>query len=181
MNLWWLITSSVHCSYDELKRRQCVALGWAEIGSLEKYLKDKPGWERQFKTLVQVRGNLAYARDKRWTETASALSGVPSLLWSLLQMRAGDFVVVMESGNQLTLGRLEVRGITQLTEDGMTSYSFEEGVHHAHQISKGLTWVDWDRAHLGELEMPKQSFFSLLQDNEQLETVKLAWEQRPQR
>ncbi|MEX0624373.1 hypothetical protein [Saccharospirillum sp.] len=178
MNLWWLITSSVHCSYDELKRRHCVALGWAEIGSLQKYLKDKPGWERQFKTLVQVRGNLAYARDKRWTETASSLSGVPSLLWSLLQIRAGDFVVVMESGNQLTLGRLEVRGITRITEDGMGSYSFEEGVHHAHQISKGLNWIDWDRAHFGELPMPTQSFFSLLQDNDQLETIQLAWEQQ---
>jgi hypothetical protein len=180
MNLWWLITSGVHCSYDELKRRQCVALGWAEIGSLEKYLKDKPGWERQFKTLVQVRGNIAYARDKRWTESASALTGVPSLLWSLLQMREGDFVVVMESGNQLTLGRLEVRGITRITRDGMASYEFVENAHHAHQISEGLTWVDWDRAHNGELEMPTHSFFSLSQDNSQLDAVQHAWEHRTQ-
>lgn len=176
MNLWWLVTSSAHCSYSELKRRRCVALGWSEIGSLSRYIKDKPGWERQFKTFVQVRGNLAYSRDRRWTEELSALTGVPSVFWNLLQIRQDDYVVVMETGSQLTLGNIEVQGFARVSSDAIANYRYDDQFHHAHQVFNNLEWRDWDRAHHGELQRPQTSFTSLLRDNDQLEAVRHAWE-----
>lgn len=176
MNLWWLITSSVNCSYSELRQRHCLALGWREIGSLERYLRDSPGWERQFKTFVQLKGNIAYSRDKSWTDDDSALTGVPTLFWNFMHIQKGDFVALMETGSQLTLGRIEVRGIAQVTQNAMQSYHFNEQYHHAHEVCGGLQWVDWDIAHFGELERPHQSFKALLQDNDQLDAVRQAWE-----
>ncbi|WP_189610777.1 hypothetical protein [Saccharospirillum salsuginis] len=175
MNLWWLVTSSVYCSYSELKQRRCLALGWREIGDLERYIKEKKGWERQFKTFVQLKGNIAYPRDKRWTEEDSALTGVPTIFWNLLQIREGDYVAVIETGNQLTLGSIEVRGVGRVTQDAMRSYHFNEEFHHAHEVCAGLEWKDWDLAHYGELDKPSRSFKALLQDNDQLDKVDEAW------
>lgn len=178
MDLWWLVVPSAHCSYDELKRRGCIALGWPEIGDLSRYLKDKPGWERQFKTFVQLRGNLAYQGQRHWTEDARSLDGVPALFWRLLGIDEGDYIVLMEAGSQLSLGRTEVRGFARIHRDALASYRYEADYHHAHQVCGGLQWLDWDLAHFGELPRPEQSFRALVCDNTALETVERAWQAR---
>jgi hypothetical protein len=178
MNLWWLITSSGQCRYSEIKQRGCIPLGWKELGSVDKYVKDKPGWERQFKTFIQLRGNIAYQRDKTWTAEAQNMStGVPNIFWQWLHIKQGDYVAVMETGSQLTLGNIEVMGVAEVTQDALTSYQFNEQFHHAHQVCSGLEWLDWNRAKLGELQKPKKSFKALGVDNEQLDVVIEAVEQ----
>lgn len=166
MNLWWMFTSSSQCSYEELKKRQCLALGWPELDDLSKYVRDKPNWERQFKTFVQLKGNVAYNQDKSWDQKKQCLKeGVPAIFWRWLNIRKGDLIAVMETGSQMTFGQIEVRGIAQATQDGMASYNFDDSFHHAHQISSGLNWVDWDIAHHGELPKPEKSFNVLTIDN----------------
>ena len=176
MNLWWLFTSNYRCSYDEIKARKCIAIGWPELESLSRYIKDKPGWERQFKTFVQLRGNLAYTTDKNWLKGDDALStGVPNIFWNLIHIKKGDFVVVMESGNQLTLGNVEIRGIAEVTQNAITSYKYDKNYHHAHQVCDGLNWQDWNTAKFSELDKPQTSFKSILMDDDQLARVEEVW------
>jgi len=178
MNLWWFISSSRHCRYDELKQRRCIALGWPELGDLSRYIKDKPGWERQFKTFSRWRGNLAYGpHSPQWTEADQHLNeGIPAVFWEFIHINVGDYIVVMETGSQITLGNIEVMGIAKVMRDALSSYHFDDQFHHAHQVCGGLQWHDWNRARHGELEKPKQSFKALLKDNEQLSQVADAWQ-----
>lgn len=172
MNLWWMMTSSSQCSYDELKKRKCLTLGWPELEDLNKYVRDKPNWERQFKTFVQLKGNLAYANSRKWGAAEQDLnSGVPDVFWRWLQIKKGDCIVVMETGSQMTLGQIEVRGVAQITQDAMATYRYDGAYHHAHEICHGLTWVDWDIAHFGELAKPMNSFNALTIDNSQTDVV----------
>lgn len=172
MKLWWFLSSSSKCRYLELKDRGCLALGWPELGSLTKYVRDKPGWERQFKTFVQLKGNIAYANDKVWQkEGHNLMTGVPDIFWRFLHIKEGDLVVVMETGSQLTLGQIEVMGIARVTKNAMVSYLYNDQYHHAHQICDGLVWRDWNRAKFGELEKPKASFNTFTDDNSQIDRV----------
>jgi len=176
MNLWWLVVSKTTCGYDELKSRGCIPLGWSEIGSLAKYVKDKPGWERQFKTFVQLRGNIAYQHNKSWLNGDGALDGVPKLFWEYLHIKKDDYIAVMETGNQLTLGNIEVRGIAKVTIDSMKSYGFNENYHHSHQVCSGLEWRDWQVAKFGVIQKPSESFKALKINNDQMKNVHEAWQ-----
>ena len=178
MNLWWMITSSSNCPYDQLKQRQCVALGWRELESLKRYIKPGNNWERRFKTFVQLRGNVAYSKDRRWDEqTQSMTTGVPQVFWDLLQIKQNDFIVVMETGSQMTLGRIEIRGFAKIAQDAQTSYDFKANLHHAHEACHGSIWRDWPTARFGELARPAKSFIAIHQDNDQLATVEKVWQQ----
>lgn len=172
MALWWFITSNARCSYEELKRRRCLALGWRDIGSLQHYIKDDPRWERQFKTRLQLKGNLAYSKDKSWIDHGAT---VPDLFWQLINIQPGDFIVLLEAGSQLTLGKTEVFGIAQAPHRAIEHYHYDERYDHAHQIYTDLEWIDWQRARFGELEMPRVSFKSMLRDDSQLPSVQAAW------
>ncbi|WLD58625.1 hypothetical protein NFC81_02235 [Salinispirillum sp. LH 10-3-1] len=172
MALWWCITSNSRCSYEELKRRRCLALGWRDLGSLQRYIKDDPRWERQFKTRVQLKGNLAYAKDQQWVDHGAS---VPELFWRFINMPAGDYIVLLEAGSQLTLGKTEVFGIARTPDRAIGCYQYDDQFDHAHQIHADLEWVDWHRARFGELNLPRVSFKSLLQDDTELPKVEAAW------
>ncbi|EAR10293.1 hypothetical protein MED297_13757 [Reinekea sp. MED297] len=169
------MTSSSQCSYEELKRRQCLALSWSELDDLSKYVRDKPGWERQFKTFVQLRGNIAYVNDRRWGPQQQDLStGVPDVFWRWLHIRKGDLIALMETGSQITLGQIEVLGIARVHTDAFSTYRYDSQYHHAHQVLGGLKWVDWDIKHFGELPKPEGSFNALTIDNSQIALVEEA-------
>ncbi|WP_304640858.1 hypothetical protein [Pseudomonas sp.] len=172
MALWWCITSNARCSYTELKRRRGLALGWRELGSLQQYIKDDPRWERQFKARVQIKGDLAYSSDRQWKEHGPS---VPDLFWRFINIPAGDYFVLLESGGQLTMGRTEVVGVARAPDRSIGHYHYDEKYDHAHQIYDDLDWKDWDRARCGELNLPRVSFKSLLQDDAELSRVEAAW------
>lgn len=177
MAMWWFITSNARCSYEELKRRRCLALGWRELGNLAGYIRDDPKWERQFKTRIQLKGNLAYPHDRQWIEQDHAMTAVPELFWRFLNLPQHDYIVLLEAGSQMTLGKTEVFAMARLHKPAIESYRYDENYDHAHQIYDDLTWVDWDRARFGELELPRVSFKSMLQDDAQLEQVQRAWQE----
>ena len=172
MALWWCITSNARCSYSELKRRRCLALGWRELGSLQPYIKDDPRWERQFKARVQIKGDLAYSTDSQWKDHGPT---VPDLFWRFINIPEGDYIVLLESGGQFTMGRTEVVGIARTPARSLDHYSFDEKLDHAHQIYSDLEWVDWNRAKCGELRLPGVSFKSLLGDDAELGRVEAGW------
>ncbi|MFN3579240.1 MAG: hypothetical protein ACK4VV_02045 [Pseudomonas sp.] len=172
MALWWCITSNARCSYEELKRRRCLALGWRELGSFQQYIRDEPRWERQFKARIQLKGNLAYPSDRQWKEHGAS---VPELFWRFINIPAGDYIVLLQSGSQLTLGKTEVFGVARTPDRSIGHYIYDEKFDHAHQVYDDLNWLDWDRARCGELHLPKVSFKSLLQDDSSLEKVEAAW------
>ncbi len=177
MTLWWLVTSNSECSYEELKRRECIALRWRELESIQRYIKPGNNWERRFKTFIQLRGNIAYSRGKHWNKQAQDMdNGVPSIFWKFLHIQQGDYIVAMESGSQLTLGQLEVQGFAQVTQDSMSSYQFNEDFHHSHEVCHGLHWYDWSIPHFGELQKPLTSFMAIHRDNDQLGAVQNAWQ-----
>lgn len=173
-NLWWFHTSADRCSFNELQRRKALAFGWTELGDISRILKDKPGWERQFKTYLQVKGDMVFHGDNKWRDGDRNLDSVPSIVWQFFQIQQGDLVAVIETGNQLTLGRPEVRGIGQIQQNAMTSYRFESDQNHGHCIGGSVNWMEWDSAHMGELPLPKTSFRVICQDNEGLEIAENA-------
>jgi|GEM_PF-1560515 len=175
MNLWWLYLPSDTCSFTEITRRQCVAIGWSELGPLDKYIKDKPNWERQFKSYIQVKGDLAYSTTPRWKEKDREFDQIPDIFWRMLQINRGDLIVAVESGSELTLGRTVIRGIGRASQDALTSYEYEAGNHHAHTVCPDTRWFAWDRFKMGELHMPTHSFRTLCIENNQLETALDGW------
>jgi hypothetical protein len=168
-NLWWFHTSAERCSFSELKRRKALAFGWSEFGDISRIIKDKPGWERQFKTYIQVKGDVVYHGDSKWRDGDRNFDQVPSIFWQLLEIKQDDLVAVIESGNQLTYGRPVVRGVGQFKQDAIKSYNFDENAKHGHSVGENIQWLDWDAAHMGELQPPKGTFRVICQNNDGLE------------
>lgn len=169
MNLWWLYTRHDTCGFSEIEQRSCIPFSWSEIGNIGKYVKDKPNWERQFKTYVQIKGDLAYSNDANWQLENRDFDRVPELFWKFLHIKAGDIIVCIESGSQKTLGKPVERGIGLVTQDGFASYDYKDQFSYAHSVCKNTRWFSlehWSKSLA--LEMPKQSFFILSQDNSQM-------------
>jgi len=176
MHLYWLMLSAESCSFNEISRRQCIAIGWPELGSLEKYVRDRPDWERRFKSYLQIRGDVAYTNSRQWQASERDFDQVPSIFWRMLQIKKGDLVLAVESGNELTLGRPTIRGVCRASADAINSYAYDDAYHHAHRVCPDTKWVAWDRLSMGEPSFPKQNFRTLCQDDSQIDTVMAGWE-----
>ena len=134
MNLFWLLLPSDMCSFDELQKRQCVAIGWPEIGTLEKYIRVGTNWERRFKSYVQLRGDLAYGRNPSWKKSGREFDQIPHIFWQLLAIEQGDMIVAVESGKEITYGRPVIRGVGQITKNALGTYCYEKQHRYAHAV-----------------------------------------------
>ncbi|MGH1439532.1 MAG: hypothetical protein ACRBBR_05425 [Cellvibrionaceae bacterium] len=175
MDMYWLLLNTNACSFAEIQKRQCIAIAWPELGTLEKYIREKPDWERQFKGYLQIRGDLAYGRESSWMNVDRHFDQVPDIFWQLLKIKKGDIVVAVESGNELTFGRPVIRGIARINHDAIHHYQYNEKYHHAHSVCPKTTWFPWDNFTMGELQMPHTNFRALLADNEQIHQVMEGW------
>ncbi len=168
MDLWWLIVPSGACNFKQLQKRECLAIGWGELGSLERYIKKSNGRERLLKGYIQVVGDSVYYGDNAWP-VDRAFDQVPDIFIRLMQIKNNDLVVVIEVGSEITYGRAMVRGIAQVNIDAASSYRYDEKYKHSHCVCPDTIWYEWDRVKMGELQMPQENFRTLTINNEQIE------------
>lgn len=169
MNLWWLYTRHDVCNIAEVSSRSTIPFGWSEIGDISRYVKDRPNWERQFKAFIQVKGDLAYARDNSWLLDNRSKDKVPNLFWQFLQIKAGDIVVCIESGSQRTMGKPVIAGLGEVSKNAIDSYNFDNGYHFSHSVCSNTRWTNlknWNKVQ--PIQMPDNDFFILCQDNSYL-------------
>ncbi|AJQ97331.1 hypothetical protein [Gynuella sunshinyii] len=167
MKLWWLMTHRPECSYAQLKQRGCLAIYWKDLGSLERYIRVRNGWERQLKTYIQVKGDVVFGQNPKWRKDYRELDQVPQAFMNFLSIKAGDLVIALEAGAATQLGRTEAFGVAEVTQDTLNSYRYDDRFDYAHCGSHGLIWHDWDRIHFGEPKLPKKPFISVTEDNGQ--------------
>lgn len=175
MNLWWYYTQYTNCSFSEIQKRSSVPFGWSEIGALDRYVKDKPNWERQFKTFVQVKGDIAFNGNTAWQTNYRQTDRVPDLFWQMLQIKKDDLIICIESGNSVTMGKPFIAGISQATVDGIKSYQFDDKFKNSHNVCSGLLWSSWNLNTPQDFPMPKEDFLILKQDNSLVRQAHDVW------
>lgn len=174
MNLWWFYTRNDTCSFNQMRERSSIPFGWSEIGDIQKYIKNKANWERQFKTFIQVKGDLAYVNDNSWYLNYRDLNMVPGLLWQILQIKKDDLIICIESGSAQTMGKPKISGIGQVTTDAILSYRYNPAFSYAHSVCEGIQWKSMDHLHKSlPIQLPKQDFFILYKDDEQINQAQI--------
>lgn len=134
MSIWWLAISKQHTSYNELKGRKVVAQGWPKLGNLVTLLPlVSAGDKNTFINTIKALEQIAYG----------ATTSGADVLWTLLNLRAGDVIVGVEG--------IIVKGICELKMDGWDSYRLDEPdiFEYAQTIEFGVEWVDWDTNDFG--------------------------------
>jgi len=169
MNLWWFYTRADTCSFTQMQERSSIPFGWSETGDIQKYIRNKPNWERQFKTFIQVKGDLAYVNDNSWHLNDRNLDMVPELFWKLIQIKKDDLIICIESGSAQTMGKPWISGIGQVIRDASLSYHYNPAYTNAHSVCEGIEWKSMGHLHKNyPIELPKQDFFILYEDKEQI-------------
>ena len=164
MKLWWLMIHRPDCSYEQLKQRSCLAMRWKELGSLDRHIRQRPGWERQLKTYIQVKGDVVFNHNPQWRKDYRDMDQVPQAFINFLSVKAGDLIIALEAGAATQLGRTEAFGVAEATDDAVSSYQYDDNHAYAHSASHGLVWHNWDRIHFGEPKLPKKMFISITED-----------------
>lgn len=175
MKLWWLNTPYGKCSLRELKMRSAVCLGWTELGPLNRYVKDKPGWERQFKTFVQIKGDIAYRSSEKWKNSQREFDQVPNVFWQLLSIKKDDLIITLETGNPYTRGTPIISAIGQAGSDALKSYQFNDSFTYGHSVCDDTNWLEWDSMRYNDFSLPANSFLGLTIDEFQLDYALKIW------
>lgn len=173
MKLWWLNLQADVCPFNDFAKRQSISIGWPELETLEKQINSKSYSERRFKSYIQIKGDIAYARNPKWKGGERSFDNVPHVFTQLLSIEKGDLIIALELGNEKNFGRPAIRGIAQASQDAFGTYSYDKAHHHAHTVCPGTVWTPWQRSTMGELRLPNISFNALCVENSQLDD---AWE-----
>lgn len=136
MTLYWLPIdkNNNHSSYEEIKFRLVVAIGWKNLGCLQCLKKDNPAFEKQsFKKLISLFGNRVYS-GKSWWENADK-EYAPDIFWNFFNIKNGDILIAIEG--------TQVKGFCQIIDNVKLEYLWQECYEYAHCIAKCIKWVDW--------------------------------------
>lgn len=169
--VYWLAidTNHQHSSYNEFKKRQCVAQGWSKLGDLSKlnifkYQADK---DTIMNEIVKL-GDQAYQGNKRWQKDRQ-LTGTPKVFWNLIGLRKGDLIIALEG--------TKVCGICELPIHGVDGYHFDDRNNYAHEFGGKVDWIDWNESELGKPPTaPNQGVKGIVHCNNAAHSVVKQWE-----
>jgi len=176
VNLWWIHLSSEQCSFNEVTNRQCIPIGWSELNSLERHIKNIPHWERRLKSYIQLKGDVAYSKNASWKDIERNFEEVPEVFVRMLSIKRNDLIIAIESGHELHAGRPTIKGIARVTEDAFSSYQYNSNFRHAHSVCPNTQWLTLDSFHMSELNIPYLSFRTLCSETSQLKDAISSWQ-----
>ena len=124
-NIYWLAIDLNEASLLELKHRAVISQGWCDLNAtcLLSFLEDRSTFDVVFAALF-----------KRYYAPQDAGS-VSRIFWDLLHVKCGDLIVGIEGTT--------VMGICEVTQDGSTSYRWDNFHGYAQTVSYGVKWFDW--------------------------------------
>ena len=168
MNTWWSAIDVDHTSYEELKHRRVVAQGWRHLGDISTLTRFIPdGWE-PFAKVIQLLGDTAYRGESWWEDDDRKETRVPTVMWNLLSVKAGDLIVGIEG--------IRVRGICRIAANAPQSYLYQDAWEYAQTIGFPATWHDWDEGVMGPApHAPAHGVLGLRGLKNESATVEKAW------
>jgi len=135
MKIYWLALdkNGKHSSYEEIKHRKVIAIGWRNLGNLNTLTNDtiqKNG--KSFKKIVSILGDVAY-KDKLWWDNDKIY--VPGIFWKLFNIKEDDIIIAIEGTN--------VKGFCRVDENVRLQYAWMDCYEYAHSIASCVEWIDW--------------------------------------
>jgi hypothetical protein len=96
MKIYWLALdkNGKHTSYEEIKHRKVIAIGWRSLGDLNSLTNDAIQKDKtSFKQVVSIFGDVAY-KNKRWWDNDKKY--VPEIFWKLFHIKQDDIIIAVE-------------------------------------------------------------------------------------
>jgi Ni,Fe-hydrogenase I small subunit len=135
MKIYWLALdkNDKHTSYEEIKQRKVIAIGWRNLGDITTLTNqtiriDKPS----FKQIISILGDVAYKNTQWWTDDKKY---VPEIFWKLFHIQHGDIIVAIEG--------TKVRGFCKVDDRVKLQYQWQNCYEYAHCIASCVEWTDW--------------------------------------
>ncbi len=171
MKTWWLAIdkNDKNSSYLELKHKKIVAQGWSALGNLDLLRKCVPNNKKEFFSIIQLLGDVAYKSKGWWLHKDKKATRCPTVMWNLMNVKKGDLIVGIEG--------TQVMGICEMPVDGVESYRYDSGYEYAHTIGFPVKWIDWNKNNFGDFipNAPEQSVQGIRGLNKESFDVKEAW------
>ena len=137
MAIYWLALdkNNEHTSYEEIKHRKVIAIGWRNLGDLtsltnQDIIKD----EKAFKRIIAILGEVAYKKKKWWIATDQKY--VPQIFWKFFNIKKDDIIIAVEG--------TKVKGFCRVDDNIVLQYRWQGCYEYAHCIASWAEWIDWD-------------------------------------
>ena len=138
MRIYWLALdkNDNYTSYEEIKHRKEIAIGWRDLGDLTTLARQNViKGEKSFKKIIIILGEIAYKKKKWWIVTDQKY--VPQIIWKFFNIKKGDIIIAVEG--------TRVKGFCRVDDNMILQYQWQGCYEYAHCIASCVEWVDWNK------------------------------------